>query len=128
MDSAPGLTAVPALPDGSDPVLSTVATLRRQLSGLLDRIDTAALPAPDKINPTLHKHAGLEWHPVGRTLVRVLDEDDDVPCVYLEPDGWSGDWIAMPPASARRLAMALIAAADRVDQKAASIPTINRPA
>lgn len=116
------LRSVPDNPD--DPVLSTVATLRRQIAGLLDQIDTASIPPPDQVNQPPHQYAGLEWHPAGRTLVRTLTADTDVPSVYLEPDGWSGDWIALTPVRARRLAMALLAAADRVDQTAVNIPTL----
>ncbi|MGW4803048.1 hypothetical protein [Kitasatospora sp. NPDC004272] len=120
----------------------TMAQIRHELAQLVAMADTTGRPKPDVINPPGHAMAGWEWRiaqdvPVDRHrpplwLVRTVDDPDVRDCLYVaEPDPYRvHDWLqaldftAMTPTDARRLAMALLAAADRVDAQAAAVPSL----
>lgn len=114
--------------------------VRRELALLVAMADTAERPKPDVINPPGHAMPGMEWRVdqhvrVDRRsmpplwLVRTVDDEDTRDCVYVaEPNRTHEyDWMdqlnftAMLPADARRLAMALLAAADRAEHLTAGV-------
>lgn len=110
-----------------------LAEVRRELAQLVAMADTAERPKPDIINPPGHAMPGHEWriqqtvrvdaHRPPLWIVRTVDDEDTRDCVYLaEPDPYRAyDWMdrldftALQPVDARRLAMALLAAADRAE-------------
>lgn len=110
-----------------------VALLRDQIAGLLSQIDSAAKPRPDVINRAPHPVPGPEWVPVsgryGTYTLRVSDPDPHgaVPVVHViwPGDQWSGDMDALRSDDARRLAMALLAAADWADGLAAGVTPLD---
>jgi hypothetical protein len=110
----------------------SLADIRNELRRLVAVADSAERPKPDVINPPEHGMAGHEWRivqdaPFATTpplwLVRAVDDSETSDCVYVaQPDPYvKHDWerqldfIPMRPTDARRLAMALLAAADRAD-------------
>jgi hypothetical protein len=114
----------------------TLDQLRIKLRHLVAMADTAERPKPDVINPPEHGMAGHEWRVIQDTgvrppvwVVRAVDEPEARDCVYVaQPDPYvSYDWerqldfVAMSPLDARRLAMALLAAADRADHQALGV-------
>ncbi|MFJ9420746.1 hypothetical protein [Streptomyces sp. NPDC101249] len=119
----------------------TLAQLRRELRHLVAIADSAERPKPDLINPPDHSMPGLEWRVDQQApfasrpplwVVRAVDEAETRDCVYVaQPDpyviyDWERDlnFVSMQPSDARRLAMALLAAADRADHLAAGIPRL----
>ena len=119
----------------------TLGQLRRELRHLVSLADTAERPKPDTINPPEHTMAGHEWRVLQEApfaarpplwVVRSVDEPDTRCCVYVaQPDPYvSYDWerqldfVSMSPLDARRLAMALLAAADRAEHLAADVPRL----
>jgi hypothetical protein len=119
----------------------TLGQLRRELAALVALADTAERPKPDAINPPEHNMAGHEWRiaqevPSGRRpplwVVRTVDDPETRDGVYVaQPDPYATydwerqlDFVAMSPLDGRRLAMALLAAADRVDHIAADVPRL----
>jgi hypothetical protein len=113
--------------------------VRRELAMLVAMADTAERPKPDVINPPGHAMPGHEWRVVQTVpvetrrpplwLVRSVDDEESRDCVYVaEPDrareyDWM-DWLdftPMTPQDARRLAMALLAAADRAEHLTAGV-------
>ncbi|MFE7972979.1 hypothetical protein [Streptomyces shenzhenensis] len=125
----------------------TIAQLRRELAHLIALADTAERPKPDLINPPDHSMAGPEWRvaqgaPIGVRpplwVVRSVDEPETRDGVYVaQPDPYvTYDWerqlefVPMRPVDARRLAMALLAAADRADHLSRDVPRLEdrRPA
>jgi hypothetical protein len=108
----------------------SIALIRQQLAGLISQIDTAEKPRPHVINGPDHAVPGPEWRPVKGYTIRAADPDGLQPppdCVHvIWPDAeWSGDMDAMRPDDARRLAMALLAAADWADGVAAGVPQLD---
>lgn len=116
----------------------TLGDLRRELRRLVAIADTAERPKPDVINPPEHGMAGHEWRIAQEVVlgvrppmwvVRAVDEPETRDAVYVaQPDPYvTYDWeyqlnfIAMRPQDARRLAMALIAAADRAEHLVAGV-------
>ena len=119
----------------------TLAEVRHELALLVAMADSAERPKPDVINPPDHPMAGHEWRvdqnvrlpgPGDRVpmwIVRTVDDEDTRDCVYVaEPDPhdeyrWLDrlDFRAMQPIDARRLAMALLAAADRAEHLTAGV-------
>jgi hypothetical protein len=103
----------------------TIARLRDQVAGLLSMIDTAAKPRPTVITRAPEPNPGAAWHPVKNWTVRALDDDLTIPqCVYVTtPEhvrfSTPNDFDAVTTDDARRLAMALLAAADWADGLAA---------
>jgi hypothetical protein len=119
----------------------TLGQLRRELRHLVAQADTAERPKPDTIHPPEHAMAGHEWRVLQEApfaarpplwVVRSVDEPDTRSSVYVaQPDPYvSYDWerqldfIPMSPLEARRLAMALLAAADRAEHLAADVPRL----
>jgi len=124
------------LPDDLD-----LGDLRRELRDLVALADTAERPKPDVINPPEHSMAGHEWRIAGEAvpgvrppmwIVRAVDEPEACDGVYLaqpdpyQPYDWDRylDFSAMRPLEARRLAMALLAAADRAEHLSAGVPRL----
>ncbi|MFJ6215047.1 hypothetical protein ACIQGZ_17180 [Streptomyces sp. NPDC092296] len=118
----------------------TLDIVRRELAQLVAMADTAERPKPDVINPPGHGMAGHEWRVVqGVSLpgvrpplwvVRTVDDPEARDSVYVaQPDPYvTYDWepqldfTAMNPLDARRLAVALLAAADRAEHLSAGVP------
>jgi hypothetical protein len=125
-----------ALPD--DVALDEI---RRELRHLLATADSCERPKPDVINPPEHSMAGHEWRittdaPFASRpplwLVRTVDDPETRDSVYVaQPDPYVAydwerelDFVPMSPNDARRLAMALLAAADRADHLTAGVPRL----
>lgn len=106
--------------------------IRAELHRLVAIADSAERPKPDVVNPPEHGMAGYEWRVAQDApfasrpplwLVRTVDDPETRDCVYVaQPDPYvKYDWelqldfVPMHPTDARRLAMALLAAADRAD-------------
>ena len=106
--------------------------IRTELRRLVAIADSAERPKPDLINPPEHSMPGYEWRVVQEApftsrpplwLVRSVDDPETRDSVYVaQPDPYVAydwerelDFVAMAPAEARRLAMAILAAADRAD-------------
>lgn len=119
----------------------SLGQLRRELRRLVAIADSAERPKPDVINPPEHGMAGHEWRvaqevPLGVRpplwVVRSVNDPETRDGVYVaQPDpyvtyDWEGqlEFVAMHPADARRLAMALLAAADRADHQAVGVPRL----
>lgn len=120
----------------------TLGQVRRELARLVALADTAVRPKPDVINPPGHAMPGHEWRVTQEApfaarppmwVVRSVDEAETRDCVYVaQPDPYvTYDWerqldfVPMCPVDARRLAMALMAAADRADHFAAGVPRMD---
>ena len=118
----------------------TLSAMRQELQRLVTLAGTADRPKPTRINGPGHAMPGYEWDvteqltPYGtrtRTwMVRTADEDKGETAdglVYVStPDSmYPGlDFASMYSTDARRIAMALLAAADRADHAAAGIPRL----
>jgi hypothetical protein len=124
-----------------DLVGNALEELRRQLLNLVAIADSGQRPRPDVINPPGHAMPGHEWRVDQRVLpgrrpplwvVRTVDDEETRPHVYVaEPDRVREyDWIdrldftSMSTTDARRLAMALLAAADHAEHRAAGVPRL----
>jgi hypothetical protein len=126
----------------------TLAAVRQELAELVALADTAERPKPDVVNPADHAMPGHEWRVAQKApyasrpplwVVRSVDDSETRDCVYVaQPDPYvSYDWerqldfVSMSPLDARRLAMALLAAADRADHLSRGVPFLddrrNRP-
>jgi hypothetical protein len=116
----------------------TLGQLRTELRRLVALADTAERPKPDVINPPGHAMPGQEWRIAQSTVpgvrpplwvVRSVDDAETSDGVYVaQPDPYvSYDWerqldfVAMSPLDARRLAMAILAAADRAEHLSAGV-------
>jgi hypothetical protein len=113
----------------------TLDQLRVELRHLVALADTGERPKPTRINPAGHAMAGQEWvvdqriiakdfHGKPTWWVRTVDDAEFEDAVYVSsPDSWhpGDDFIAMSVEDARRLAMALLAAADRADHQALGV-------
>jgi hypothetical protein len=113
----------------------TLAQLRVELRHLVALADTAERPKPTRINPAGHPMPGHEWVVDQRIIakdfqgkptwwVRTVDDPEVADAVFVSsPDGMAPgeDFISMPVEGARRLAMALLAAADRADHQALGV-------
>jgi hypothetical protein len=124
-----------ALPDDV-----TLDQIRRELRHLVAMADSAERPKPTRINPPEHPMPGHEWVIEQRVIarsfqripvwvVRTVDDPESSEAVYVCPSDvktpnneW--DFLAMPSEDARRLAMALLAAADRADHLTAGVPRL----
>lgn len=106
---------------------AALAVLRNQLAALLSHVDTAALPPPDRVRHAREELPGYQWEPDKNWTVFTLDDPGSEGIVYLDhgcesATGWSpwgdpGDWEALTIEKARRIALALLAAADRAEQR-----------
>jgi len=98
-----------------------IAALRAQIAGLLSQIDTATKPRPTEVTQPPHPNPGAAWHPVKNWTVRTINDDLlDPRCVYVtcpehRRSGAASDFDALTTDDARRLGMALLAAADWAD-------------
>lgn len=111
-----------AVPGPSTP--AALSLLRQQLAALIADIDTATLPPPDAVHGRRHARPGAQWRPDRQWCIFTIDTPDGQGAVYVdhacddiryrfqEP----GDWEAMRPEDARRVGLALLAAAARADQ------------
>ena len=115
----------------------TLTDIRRELRRLVALADSAERPKPTKINEPEHPMPGHEWtvleqdHPyTSRTyawVIRSVDDSEVCDWVYVSsPDCTNPmeDFTPMTPVDARRLAMALLAAADRAEHLAADVPRL----
>lgn len=115
----------------------TLGQLRRELAHLVSLADSAEHPKPSTTNPPDHPMPGQEWtvvehgHPyTQRTfgwVIRAVDDPMHSDAVYVSsPDCTNPgeDFTPMTPTDARRLAMALLAAADRADHLTAGVPRL----
>lgn len=119
----------------------TLAQLRNELARLIAMADSAERPKPDTINPADHSMPGQEWRITQNApfaarpplwVIRTVDETETRDSVYVaQPDpyviyDWERelDFVSMSPTDARRLAMALLAAADRADHLTAGVPRL----
>ncbi|MGI5414266.1 hypothetical protein [Actinomadura luteofluorescens] len=99
----------------------TIALLRYQIAALLSQVDTAEKPRPNSINHSPDPNPGAVWQPAKGWTVRTVDDGvTDARFVYVTcPEharsGCCSDFDAVTTVEARRLAMALLAAADRAD-------------
>lgn len=115
--------------------------LRRELHRLVAIADSAERPKPDAINPPEHSMPGHEWRVAQEApfasrppmwVVRSVDDPETNDCVYVaQPDPYvKDDWerqldfVSMRPTDARRLAMTLLAAADRADSMTQGVSSL----
>ena len=119
----------------------SLGTIRQELHRLVALADSCERPKPDVINPPEHGMAGHEWRVIQDApfatrpplwVIRAVDDSDTNDCVYVaQPDpyvvyDWERqlDFVPMRPTDARRLAMALLAAADRADSAAQGVTSL----
>lgn len=119
----------------------SLSDLRRELHRLVALAESAERPKPDTINPPEHGMAGHEWRVVQEApfttrppmwVVRAVDDSETRDCVYVaQPDPYvTYDWerqldfVPMRPTEARRLAMTLLAAADRADSVSQGVSSL----
>lgn len=116
----------------------SLADIRRELHRLTAIASSAERPKPTRINGPGHPMPGHEWdlreqaHPHTRRdfvwIVRTADEQntaDGLVYVSTPESMYPGeDFTPLYASDARRLAMALLAAADRADHQALDIPRL----
>ncbi|MFC8570744.1 hypothetical protein ACFUIW_33805 [Streptomyces sp. NPDC057245] len=115
----------------------TLEEVRKELEHLVALAQSGERPRPTRINPADHPMAGWEWVIEQRTVgrrhttptwwVRTVDDPDTSGAVYVSsPDCMAPgeDFGAMFPTDARRLGLALIAAADRAEHVHAGVPRL----
>lgn len=99
-------------------VESSLAALRRELLELVDLVDTAEPPAPDRRDASARRMA---WDPAKDWTVQVFDDPDEADgCIFVStPQGFGpdGDLLAIKTQDARRLAAVLVAACQRVERQ-----------
>jgi ABC-type nitrate/sulfonate/bicarbonate transport system substrate-binding protein len=100
-----------------------LAGLRREVASLLGLIDTSVKPRPFHIRAAHESNPGPVWRPAEKWTVRCIDPDEGSPIsVFVTtPDSWDDDFRAHSPEEARRIAMALLAAADWADEQQAQV-------
>lgn len=104
-----------------------LAAIRAQLADLIAEIDTAELPAPhhiragDKRADPINAEPGASWEPAHAIKVFTVDTKDGQGAVFVSDTRWGwmdrADWEAFNTDDARRLGMALLAAAKWVDDR-----------
>lgn len=120
----------------------TLGAVRRHLMQLVVLADTGEKPRPTTVHPVEHAMPGHEWAVEARMvrqvydhfyrrersgwLVRATDSVDDADCVFIStPDAMDAeDFMPVPIASARQLAMSILAACDRADSVRAAVPSL----
>lgn len=115
----------------------TLGQLRRELRHLVALADSSERPKPTRTNPPGHPMPGHEWtvvehgHPYTQRvfgwIIRAVDDPEHSDAVYVSsPDCTNPgeDFTPMTTADARRLSMALLAAADRADHLTADVPRL----
>ncbi len=115
-----------------------LAEIRRTLARMVAMADSAERPKPDVINPPGHSMPGHEWRVAQHVyadhvrqplwIVRTVDDPENCDGVHVgQPDPYNPcdpDFTGMLPVDARRLAMALLAAADRAEHLTAGVPRL----
>ncbi|MCZ0983864.1 hypothetical protein O1L60_44685 [Streptomyces diastatochromogenes] len=112
----------------------TLGEVRTELERLVALAQTGDRPRPTLINPAGHPMPGWEWVVEQRTVrprntpptwwVRTVEDPETSGAVYVSsPDSIAPgeDFGAMFPTDARRLGLALIAAADRAEHLHAGV-------
>ncbi len=113
--------------------------LRNELHRLVAIADSAERPKPTRINAADHPMPGWEWdlreqkHPYAERdwtwVIRAIDEQDTADgMVYVSsPESMfpGQDFVPMYSSDARRLAMALLAAADRADSVSQGVTSLS---
>jgi hypothetical protein len=125
------------MPELNPPAGLTLAEVRQELAELIALADTAERPKPTAINPVDHSMPGHEWtvveqgHPytnrVYGWVIRTVDDPEHADAVFVSsPDCASpgDDFSPMSPTDARRLGLALLAAADRADHVHNGVPRL----
>jgi len=116
----------------------SLKALRAELHRLVAIADSAERPKPTAINPPDHAMPGWEWdlreqkHPHSDRdwvwVIRAIDEQDTADgMVYVSsPESMfpGQDFVPMYSTDARRLAMALLAAADRADSVSQGVTSL----
>lgn len=116
----------------------TLADLRDELRRLVAIADSAERPKPTRINGPDHAMPGHEWdlreqkHPYGNRdyvwVIRAVDDQETADGkVYVStPESMypGEDFVPMYASDARRLAMALLAAADRADSVSQGVTSL----
>jgi hypothetical protein len=99
-----------------------ISLLRDQLAGLVSQIDSAHKPRPDQIVRDGDKLPGPRWLPVNRWKLWVITEEDELNRGFIyvtTPQHHEleapNDFDALHTHEARKLAMAILAAADWAD-------------
>lgn len=98
--------------------------LRRQVAALLSQIDTATIPPPDKLHGRADGYPGQAWHPAKGWRAFTVENGESAGIVFLDHScddvtyrwGEPGDWEALRIEDARRIGLALLAAAARADE------------
>jgi hypothetical protein len=117
----------PAQAGGDLVTCDPIDVLRDQLAGLISQIDSSHKPRPDEIVAAGDRNPGPVWHPAGRWTVRALTDDEMPPtCVFItSPEHFKFDFDALRTGDARKLAMAILAAADWADGLAAGVTQLD---
>lgn len=116
----------------------TLGEIRRELHRLTAIAGSAERPKPTRINGTDHPMPGHEWdlreqpHPYGSKdyvwVIRAIEEQDtaDGMVHVSSPESMfpGEDFVPLYASDARRLAMALLAAADRAEHLALGVPRL----
>jgi hypothetical protein len=116
----------------------TLSELRRELHDLVALADSAERPKPTRINGPDHSMPGWEWDLREQRsphasrdyvwVIRTVDEQDTADgMVYVStPESMfpGEDFVPMYVSDARRLGLALLAAADRAHHQAAGVPRL----
>ncbi|MFZ3475265.1 hypothetical protein ACODT3_42835 [Streptomyces sp. 4.24] len=124
-------------PTPASPGHLTLDTIRKELERLVSLAQTGERPRPTLVNPPGHPMPGWEWvieqrtiRPFGRPptwWVRTVDDPETNGAVHVSsPDCVipGEEFGAMFPTDARRLGLALIAAADRAEHLEAGVPRL----
>lgn len=116
-------------------VFGSLAAIRAELAALMAQIDTGELPAPDRIrhggrtgNP-MEQEPGATWEPAHKVKIFTVDTPDGSGAVFVTDVRYGlvdkAEWEAFKVDEARRLGMALLAAADWADQHRADVPRLD---
>jgi hypothetical protein len=121
----------------------TLGELRRRLVEMVALTDTSEKPRPTTVHRGDHPMPGHEWAVTAHMpktvydhfykrerdgwLIRATDSLDDADCIFIStPDAMDAeDFMAVPVASARQLAMAVLAACDRAESVASRVPSLD---
>jgi hypothetical protein len=116
----------------------SLGEIQRHLHHLVAVADTAERPHPTRVNPPDHAMPGLEWvvnedhHPyTARSFtwtIRTVDDPEYADAVFVSsPDSINPgeDFVPLTTTDARRVGLALLAAADRADHVSAGVPRLS---
>lgn len=113
---------------GPDPI----AVLRDQLAGLLSQIDARHKPRPDELVRDGERLPGPRWLPADRWKLWVITDDQELNGGFIyvtTPQHHEleapGDFDPLPTHEARKLAMAILAAADWADGLAQGVTPLD---